>query len=99
MRQVLVVDRSCRRPGRPLDFSTGGVGSRSTPLCDIEGSVHSLRLKQQAARFPDLSFESVFSTRIARVAGFLVEPIQRIQSQRATGVISIHTPRASGSEA
>ena len=65
----------------------------------MEGSVHSLRLKQQAARFPDLSFESVFSIRIVRVSGFLVERIQRIQSQRATGVMSIHTPRASGSDA
>jgi hypothetical protein len=65
-------------------------GSRSTPLRDIKGSVHWLRLKQQAARFPDLSFESAFSIRIARVSGFLVEPIQRIQSQRATGVMSIH---------
>jgi hypothetical protein len=56
-------------------------------------------LKQQAARFPDLSFESVFSIRIARVSRFLVEPIQRIQSQRATGVMSIHNLRASGSDA
>jgi hypothetical protein len=76
-----------------------GVGSRSTPLRDIEGSVHWLRLKQQAARFPDLSFESVFSTRIVRVSPFLVEPIQRIQSQRATGVMSIHNPRTCGSDA
>ena len=30
---------------------------------------------------------------------FLVEPIQRIQSQRATGVMSIHNLRASGSDA
>jgi hypothetical protein len=50
-------------------------------------------LKQQAARFPDLSFESVFSTRIVRVFRFLVEPIQRIQSQRARGVMSIHNLR------
>jgi hypothetical protein len=56
-------------------------------------------LKQQAARFPDLSFESVFSIRIARVSGFLVDPIQRIQSQRANGVMSVHDPRASGSDA
>jgi hypothetical protein len=56
-------------------------------------------LKQQAARFPDLSFEHVFSIRIARVARFLVEPIQRIQSQRANGVMSIHNPRACGSDA
>jgi hypothetical protein len=56
-------------------------------------------LKQQAARFPDLSFESVFSIRIARVSRFLVEPIQRIQSQRATGVMSNHILRAGGSDA
>ena len=93
MRQVLA-GLACRR----LGFSTAGVGSRSTPLCDIEGSVHSLRLKQQAARFPDRSFESVFSIRIARVSGFLVEPIQRIQSQRARGVMSIHNLRASRSD-
>src|SRR5262249_30618790 len=75
------------------------VGSRSTPLRDINGSVHWLRLKQQAARFPDLSFESVFSIRIARVSGFLVAPIQRIQSQRATGVISVHKRFTCGSAA
>jgi len=56
-------------------------------------------LKQQAARFPDLSFESVFSNRIARVSRFLVEPIQRIQSQRARGVMSNHILRACGSDA
>jgi len=44
-------------------------------------------------RFPDLSFDSVFSIRIARVSRLLVEPIQRIQSQRATGVMSNHVPR------
>jgi hypothetical protein len=56
-------------------------------------------LKQQAARFPDLSFESVFSIRIVRVSRFLVEPIQRIQSQRARGVISNHMRRTGGSDA
>jgi hypothetical protein len=76
-----------------------GVGSSSTPLRDIEGSVHWLRLKQQAARFPDLSFDSVFSIRIARVSRFFVEPIQRIQSQRATGVMSSHNLRTGGSDA
>ena len=70
------------------------VGSRSTPLRDTEGSVHWLRLKQHAPRLPDLSFESVFSIRIVRVSGFLVEPIQRIQSQRARVVMSAHRLRA-----
>src|ERR1700682_2847733 len=46
-----------------------------------------------------MSFERVFSIRIVRVSGFLVEPIQRIQSQRATGVMSIHNLRACGSDA
>ena len=82
-----------------MGFSSAGVGSRSTPLRDINGSVHWLRLKQQAARFPDLSFESVFSIRIARVSALRVAPIQRIQSQRATGVMSIHNLRTSGSDA
>src|SRR5580704_9608857 len=94
VRQVLL-DLTCRPSGSPM----ARVGSRSTPLRDIEGSVHSLRLKQQAARFPDLSFDSVFSIRIARVSRFLVEPIQRIQSQRANGVMFIHNPRACGSDA
>src|SRR5580704_3087445 len=94
VRQVLL-DLTCRPSGSPM----ARVGSRSTPLRDIEGSVHSLRLKQQAARFPDLSFESVFPIRIVRVSRFLVEPIQRIQSQRATGVMSIHNLRACGSDA
>jgi len=78
MRQVVLDPGS-----RSVDFSAVGVGSRSTPLRDIKGSVHWLRSKQQAARFPDLSFESVFSIRIARVSRFLVERIQGIQSQRA----------------
>jgi hypothetical protein len=68
-------------------------------LRDIEGSVHRLRSKQQAARFPDRSFDSVFSIRIVRVSRLLVEPIQRIQSQRATGVMSIHNLPACGSDA
>src|ERR1700687_3118102 len=46
-----------------------------------------------------MSFERVFSIRIVRVSGFLVEPIQRIQSQRATGVMSIHNLRACGADA
>jgi hypothetical protein len=75
---------------RILEHPPAAVGSRSTPLRDTEGSVHWLRLKQHAARLPDLSLESVFSIRIVRVSGFLVEPFQRIQSQRASGVMSIH---------
>ena len=89
------------RPLRLLrgERSPAADGSRSTPLRDTEGSVHWLRLKQHAARLPDLSFESVFSIRIIRVSGFLVEAIQRIQSQRARGVMSIHRLRAFASAA
>jgi hypothetical protein len=76
-----------------------GAGSSRTPLRDNDGSVHWLRSQQQAARFPDLSFERVLSIRIARVSGFLVAPIQRIQSQRARGVMSSHTVRTCGLDA
>jgi hypothetical protein len=75
------------------------LGSRSTPLCDTEGSVHRERLKQHGLRCPALSFEHATSIRRLRVSGCLVEPIQRIQSQRAIGVISIHRVRACGSAA
>ncbi len=58
-----------------------------------------VRLKQHGLRFPALNFESVVSIRRLRVSGFFVEPIQRIQSQRAIGVISIHRVFACGEEA
>src|SRR3989338_7813177 len=47
-----------------------------------------VRLKQQGLRSPALSFENTTSIRLLRVSDCLVEPIQRIQSQRAIGVIS-----------
>jgi len=47
---------------------------------------------------PDPTFESVLSIRV-RVAGFLVDRIQRIQSQRAKAVMSIHALRACGTDA
>src|SRR6516162_7441644 len=85
----LLFDTACRSMER-----SPAVDSSSTPLRDTDGSVHWLRLKQHAARLPDLSLDSVFSIRIVRVSGFLVEPIQRIQSQRASGEMSIHRLRA-----
>jgi hypothetical protein len=47
-------------------------------------------LKQHGLRSPPLSFVNAVSIRRLRVSDCLVEPIQRIQSQRAPGVISIH---------
>jgi hypothetical protein len=44
------------RGSRTVDLSVSDAGSRSTPLRDITGSAN-LRLKQQAARRPDLSFK------------------------------------------
>src|SRR5262249_54443330 len=59
--------------------------------------VHWLRSKQHGLRFPALSLEQILSTRRLRVSNCLAEPIQRIQSQRAIGVIAIHIACASGS--
>src|ERR1700730_11077767 len=55
-----------------------------------------LRLKQHGLRSPALSFEHVTSIRRLRVSDCLVERIQRIQSQRAIGVISIQRVYACG---
>src|SRR3990167_11539334 len=63
---------------------------RRTPLFDTDGSVHMLRLKQHGLRSPAISFEHAISIRRMRVSGCFVDPIQRIQSQRAIGVISVH---------
>src|SRR4051812_31429173 len=49
-----------------------------------------LRLKQHGLRSPAVSLENAVSIRRLRVSNLLVEPIQRIHSQRAIGVISIH---------
>lgn len=75
------------------------VGSRSTPFFDTYGSVHRLRLKQHGLRIPDLSFENATSIRRLRVSWRAVALIQRIQSQRAIVVISIHRLCACGSAA
>ena len=69
--------------------TVGCVSSRSTPFFDTEGSQQRLRLKQHGLRSPALSFEHATSIRRRRVSGCLVERIQRIQSQRAIGVIFI----------
>src|SRR5258708_8047877 len=70
------------------------VGSRSTQLCDTYGSVHKLRLKQHGLLVPLLSFDRTTSICFWRVSGVLTARIQRIQSQRAIGVISIHRSSA-----
>src|SRR5216684_334645 len=80
-------------------ISCACAGSRSTPFFDTSGSVHMLRLKQHGLRSPALSFEHVTSIRRLRVSDCLVERIQRIQSQRAIGVISIQRVYAWGAAA
>ena len=70
--------------------------SRSTPLFDTSGTVHSVRLKQQGLRFPALSFDMATSILRCRVSACFVALIQRIQSQRAIGVISFHNVFAGG---
>src|SRR3989344_2096143 len=74
------------------------VGSRSIPLFDTDGSVHKALLKQHGFFSPFLSFEHATSIRFLRVSGCLVDLIQRIQSQRAIGVILFHKVRACGEE-
>src|SRR3989344_5685698 len=70
----------------------------STPLFDTDGSVHMLRLKQHGLFSPFLSFEHATSIRFLRVSGCFVDLIQRIQSQRAIGVILFHKVCACGEE-
>ena len=77
-------------------FSVVCVGSRSTQLCDTSGSLHRLRLKQQGRLIPLLSLSSATSICFWRVSGVLTARIQRIQSQRASGVISFHKASAFG---
>ena len=57
------------------------------------------RSKQQARRCPDASLSQATAMRLARVSAFLPEPIQWIQSRRATAVMSSHVARAAGSPA
>jgi hypothetical protein len=73
-------------------------GSASTPLCETAGTGQRLRLKQHGLRSPFLSLSHAVAIRCLRVAACLVEPIQRIQSQRAIGVISFQRAYA-GEEA
>ena len=65
--------------------------SRSLPFLASCGSVHAERLKQQGLRFPLFIFEMLTSIRRLRVSGLLVAFTQRTHSQRAIGVMSIHT--------
>jgi len=68
----------------------------STPLLDTSGSVHIERLKQHGLLLPARSFEKATLGGRLRVSAFLVERIQRIQSQRAIGAISFQSERVSG---
>ncbi len=81
-----------------IHFAFAPVGSRSTPLLDTSGLVHELRLKQHGLRFPAFIFDNATPIRFLRVSEFFVEPIQRTQSQRALGVMSIHVDCAVGAE-
>src|SRR6476469_8848072 len=68
----------------------------STQLCDTSGSLQRLRLKQQGRLMPLLSLSSATSMCFWRVSGVLTARTQRIQSQRASGVISFHKASAFG---
>src|SRR5690348_3454584 len=76
------------------DFSVTYFGSRSVQLCDTSGSLQRLRLKQQGRLIPLLSLSSATSICFWRVSAVLTARIQRIQSQRASGVISFHRASA-----
>src|SRR5688572_18116932 len=80
-------------------FHVSYFGSRSSQLCDTSGSLQRLRLKQQGRRIPLFSLSSATSICFWRVSGVLTARIQRIQSQRASGVISCHKASASGEAA
>src|SRR5579872_520898 len=77
-------------------YSVVCVGSRSTQLCDTSGSLQRLRLKQHGLLMPLLSFDRATSICFWRVSRVLTARIQRIQSQRALGVISFHKASAFG---
>lgn len=66
-------------------------GPTSFPFFERSGSVHAERSKQQGRRLPPSIFEIVTATRRSRVAGFPVAFTQRTHSQRAIGVISLHS--------
>src|SRR5690606_7949867 len=74
-------------------------GSRSAQLCDTCGSLQRLRLKQQGRLMPLLSLSSATSICFWRVSFVLTARIHRIQSQRASGVMSFHNASASGEAA
>jgi hypothetical protein len=71
----------------------------SAQLCDTSGSLQRLRLKQQGRLIPLFSLSSATSICFWRVSGVLTARIQRIQSQRASGVISFHKASAFGEAA
>ena len=91
---AIVAGSSVRGPLRELEST-----SASTPFLASSGSVQAARSKQQGRRFPERSFEMPTSTRRLRVSGFLVVVIQRTHSQRAMGVMSLHSSQTSGASA
>jgi hypothetical protein len=60
---------------------------------------HFIPGKQHNRRFPEASMSQAFSMRRLRVSGCLAEVIEKIQSRRASGVMSSHPPCASGAPA
>src|SRR5712671_5880147 len=60
---------------------------------------HFIPGKQHNRRFPDASISQAFSIRRRRVSGCLAVLIEKIQSRRAIGVISVQDARASGADA
>jgi hypothetical protein len=60
---------------------------------------HFIPGKQHNRRFPEASMSHAFSIRRLRVSGCLAELIEKIQSRRASGVMSSHPAFASGAAA
>ena len=60
---------------------------------------HFIPGKQHNRRFPEASMSQAFSIRRRRVSGCLAVLIEKIQSRRASGVISAHDACASGAAA
>lgn len=68
----------------------------STQLWETEGSEQRLRLEQHGRLMPRLSLKMATLICFWRVSSVLTARIQRIQSQRASGVISFHKAWAFG---
>ncbi len=61
--------------------------------------IHFTPGKQHNRRFPQTSMSHAFSIRRLRVSGCLAVVIEKIQSRRASGVMSSHPARANGAAA